>query len=432
MEHIQASTVVRQFKRTFSRWKVNHIGKRTRLCRRERVVTPYRLMLTLLDVFTGGSVTSIADIQRAFNALCESSVRYKPFHNQLAKPGFAAFTREMLSRLLSELACQVLQFSAQSPFARFSHIRIQDGTSFALKSSLSGNFPGRFTAVSPAAVELHVDLDLLSEMANTIALTPDTYCERHCVPEPEDLVGALWLGDRGYFDKNYLQRIDALGGAFIVRAMGAINPIIIKALRPDGREIKNYRQQPLKAVKKRLAKYQWVDLTVEFTTRDGPFRCRIVVHTGPQGNNTPRYLVTNLDESFSPQLVSDGYRLRWQIELLFKEWKSHANLHAFDTANPFIAEGLIWASLCAATVTRYCAHVTEQITAVMISTQRVAKSIHSVLRPMLNDLMHHPRRLHHSVQRAIDYLSQNATRAHPKRDQRTGRQKLGLFHIHAA
>ena len=107
-------------------------------------------------------------------------MRYKPFHNQLAKPGFAAFTWAMLSRLLSELACQVLRFTAQSPFARFSHIRIQDGTSFALKSSLSGNFPGRFTAVSPAAVELHVDLDLLSEMANTIALTPDTYCERHC------------------------------------------------------------------------------------------------------------------------------------------------------------------------------------------------------------------------------------------------------------
>ena len=26
-------------------------------------------------------------------------------------------------------------------------------------------------------------------------------------------------------------------------------------------------------------------------------------------------------------------RLRWQIELCFKEWKSSANLHQFDTAN---------------------------------------------------------------------------------------------------
>ena len=34
-----------------------------------------------------------------------------------------------------------------------------------------------------------------------------------------------------------------------------------------------------------------------------------------------------------------------------------------------------------------------------------------------------------SVERAIDYLSKNARRAHPKRDQKTGRLKLGLVHI---
>jgi hypothetical protein len=33
------------------------------------------------------------------------------------------------------------------------------------------------------------------------------------------------------------------------------------------------------------------------------------------------------------------HRFRWQIELLFKEWKSYANLHKFDTANAHIAAG---------------------------------------------------------------------------------------------
>ena len=53
--------------------------------------------------------------------------------------------------------------------------------------------------MSPAAVELHVDFDLFSEMANTITLTPDSASERHCLPEPETLNGALLLADRGYF-----------------------------------------------------------------------------------------------------------------------------------------------------------------------------------------------------------------------------------------
>src|SRR6266571_9451559 len=29
----------------------------------------------------------------------------------------------------------------------------------------------------------------------------------------------------------------------------------------------------------------------------------------------------------------------WQSELIFKSWKTYANLHAFDTENPAIVEG---------------------------------------------------------------------------------------------
>ena len=162
------------------------------------------------------------------------------------------------------------------------------------------------------------------------------------------------------------------------------------------------------------------------------FECRLVVHPNLRAHDTPRYLVTNLQrQSFSHEQVSDGYRLRWQIELLFKEWKSHANLRTFDTANPHIAEGLIWAALCAATVKRYCAHMTQRIFRVAMSTRIVAKCSHHVLRDVLYDLMHCPWRLPASVARAIDYLSRNARRAHLKRDQKTGRQKLGLVHVYA-
>ena len=116
---------------------------------------------------------------------------------------------------------------------------------------------------------------------------------------------------------------------------------------------------------------------------------------------------------------------------LFKEWKSHANLRAFDTANPCIAEGLIWASLCAAVLTRYCAHATESIARVPISTQRVSKCIHHLLADLLYALMHRTHQLLDQVTRAIAYLARNAQRAHPKRDRTSGRLKLGLQHVHA-
>ena len=48
-------------------------------------------------------------------------------------------------------------------------------------------------------------------------------------------------------------------------------------------------------------------------------------------------LCTNLPRTpFSTALVARLYRFRWQIELCFKEWKSSANLHKCDAANPHI------------------------------------------------------------------------------------------------
>ena len=124
----------------------------------------------------------------------------------------------------------------------------------------------------------------------------------------------------------------------------------------------------------------------------------------PHAHGKPWYLVTNLDrEHFTPQHISDGYRLRWQVELLFKEWKSYANLRAFDTSNPFIAEGLIWAALCAATLQRYCAHMTEQLLHVTMSTHTVAKCVHHLLGDVLRALIHQPRVVNRCLQRLLIY-----------------------------
>ncbi|MCR3895722.1 transposase, partial [Aeromonas caviae] len=63
--------------------------------------------------------------------------------------------------------------------------------------------------------------------------------------------------------------------------------------------------------------------------------------------------MTNLPrERWPAEKVMALYRCRWQIELLFKELKSHNRLKAFATRQKAIAEGLIWASLLALLVKR--------------------------------------------------------------------------------
>ena len=58
--------------------------------------------------------------------------------------------------------------------------------------------------------------------------------------------------------------------------------------------------------------------------------------------------------------------------------------------------------------------------------------LHHLLSDIFHALMHAQRQLQNTIERALDYLSLNAQRAHPKRDQRSGRLKLGLEHIYGS
>lgn len=140
------------------------------------------------------------------------------------------------------------------------------------------------------------------------------------------------------------------------------------------------------------------------------------------------YLLTNLPQGSYPiSMICLGYKLRWQVELLFKEWKSYTNLHKFDTEKDTISEALIWASLAAAAIKRFLAHAAERLLEVTISTRKASMPSAYELPELFRALRHGDslwyRRAFESM---IHYLGKNAKRAHPERDARTGRSRLGL------
>lgn len=176
-------------------------------------------------------------------------------------------------------------------------------------------------------------------------------------------------------------------------------------------------------------RYKTVDLDVLWQEKKYALDARLIV-TWNEKEKRPRYLVTNFARyAFSVEHVCDAYRLRWQIELMFKEWKSYANLHAFDTGKAPIAEGLIWASLCAAMLKRFLAHSAQRMFQVAISTRTSTMCLRYGLTDIFLALLYGHRKIRMTVRTALEFLSDNAKRAHPKRDKATGRSKLGLVPI---
>src|SRR4029434_8705946 len=103
MDHKQLSMVADKFQGVFSESLLNACGKDAKFCRRQRIITPFRLGLAFTATCASQRVETLADFHRGFNALFDTTITYKAFYNQLAKPHFTTFMGTMASRLIGEM-----------------------------------------------------------------------------------------------------------------------------------------------------------------------------------------------------------------------------------------------------------------------------------------------------------------------------------------
>jgi hypothetical protein len=427
MDPQQFTTMANKFQSVLDADVLNERGKQLGFSKRKRLITPCRFGLSVVASMATEQVTTIADLHRQFNELWDLDADYKAFYTQLLTSTAPEFFRTSLCHIMGRLTMKVLGFEAGQAFRAFNRLLRQDGSSFALHEALAEVFPGRFNAVSPAAVELHCTLDVLHDAPITIALSPDTDAEHDYRPAPESLRGALFLADRGYLDLTYVRDIDRHGGFCIVRSKAGLNPRVIDAYREDGQRLKSCQDRDFQAIISNFPKRQRSELDVEWLIEGEPFRGRLIVRWNPE-TTCFDYLLTNLpQDKYTISIICLGYKLRWQVELLFKEWKSYTNLHKFDTEKETISEALIWASLAASAIKRFLAHAAEHLLEVVISTRKASMPSAYDLPELFRALRYGDGPWYRRAFKAmIDYLGKNARRAHPERDARTGRSRLGL------
>ncbi|MCW8830419.1 MAG: IS4 family transposase, partial [Gammaproteobacteria bacterium] len=270
--------------------------------------------------------------------------------------------KEVTSKVFTHWINQALEYPKGLDLP-FKQILIQDGSSFAVNTNLKHEWPGRFRKISPAAVELHATINLKSGSFEKATITPDTFSERAEIPAIEELKDTLFLADRGYYSGDFIVELNKAGGYYVLRAKGLKRVLISKAIRADGKLLVKKGAQ-LSKLQTRLPKRQAVDMDVEI---QGEVFRLIALWSLKEKRHT--YLITNLKrEQFTIQDISALYRLRWQVELLFKECKSYNSLQGFNTQKASLQEALIWASLIAMTLKRFITGCIEHLFKVEMST----------------------------------------------------------------
>jgi IS4 transposase len=176
------------------------------------------------------------------------------------------------------------------------------------------------TTISPAAVELHATMSVDKDQAIQISLAPDINGEWDFLPEANSLDQKLILSDRGSQDFDYCNEVEETGAAFVSRCKRNLNPTIVVA-DVDGKRRRGLEGKKLKNVRAKL-KGKNADLIVQWPRYGDGFEPRLLFIWNPV-LRCHMFLLTNLEaKEFSLHFVRQLYSLHWQVELLFKEWKS--------------------------------------------------------------------------------------------------------------
>jgi hypothetical protein len=252
--------------------------------------------------------------------------------------------------------------------ARFSVVHLLDSTTVALPAELADRFPGRGGSYGggQAAMKFQVQLDLRHGALDTIAIEPGKDPDQGTALQSAPLpAGGLRIADLGYFDTKVFQRLHAERGFWISRL-------------PCHTEILTAEGEPIAGIEDLFEPGQRLVDRPILLGKQAKLPCRIVVWRVPQevanrrrqklvatarekGQPAPSrerlawcdwtIFVTNVPGALlTPEEIGVLYRARWQIELMFKRWKSLGRIA--DLTGTTVTEKLVrlWSRLLAMVV----------------------------------------------------------------------------------
>jgi hypothetical protein len=288
-------------------------------------------------------INLIGDLQDQHNCSISKVGIHKRFTSEAVN-----FLKTTFSKLLSEETG--IDIKTEVTNSKFNRIRIKDSTKFKLPHSLIDQYPGyRSFNKDTSLMNIQYEFDIKSGDWLTLELTKATRNDQLDSRETVTSIqkNDLCIRDLGYVTMPYLKGVIKEGAFFLNRLPPTLGVYHVKngKLQPvDWEKVHSLMQRChlphlaldvfldkkmtvktrmiIQAVPGQIAQKRVKDATIAGKRKDGytpTKQYRIKSHYNIYITNAP-------EEMISLSKVPLFYRLRWQIELIFKTWKSLASI----------------------------------------------------------------------------------------------------------
>ena len=269
--------------------------------------------------------------------------------HQRMNPRALAFLQAMIQRAFAKLHTGDL-ICEEGLFAPFPQVHIADSTGFGLPDTLKDLFPGSGGSAGQAGAKLQLVWEYKSSSFAHFALLPWNMPDNKYIDTVVALAraGALFLFDLGYFKLTAFVQIAAAQAYFLSRlnhqttlytaVAGRVQEWdLARALKTDSRAL---LEQAIylgarERVAARLIAARLPESVVNARRRKARQRAKERGYTPSRAHLTLlawNLFITNVPQTvWTPESICNAYPLRWQVELIFKSWKSYLHLATLPT-----------------------------------------------------------------------------------------------------
>jgi len=315
------------------------------------------------------------------------------------------FLKELLQRAFSLIYANALEDHTSLLLNYFSDIKILDATTISLPDQLSGDYIGMGGHNAKSALKIQTLYSAIHHSITKFDITSGVTHDTNALPTMigELTENELFLADLGYFDTTFLRKIQEKN-FFISRIK--TNLKLYKAIS----EVYSiYRLVDLKELFRQCN--DSIDQEVYIgTEKSNKLKVRLVgtklsdevaakrIKKAIQQNNGKpidehkcqllhwNFMITNISkEKLEASIITELYRVRWQIELLFKVLKSTLSLDKMHVGKTKYVEAILYGKLLGALLTMPLYDCIDQT---MLRNQGRGVSIQRFYTLLLVDLYH--------------------------------------------